>query len=100
MAKTVYILTESHFIDNKKYSDILGIYTDIAKAYCDARKRAAENFEAFIPKSGEFVWTGNVDFDLDELVDCGAMYMSIGSEKTDSIIEYFVLEVEKGELKE
>lgn len=100
MMGKAYVLTESHFIDNKRYTDILGIYTDIIKVYEDAHKRAVEKFETFVPNPGEFVWTGNVDFDLDDLVDCGIMYMSIGSEKTDSIIEYFTLEVEEGEIKE
>ena len=100
MAKTAYILTESHFINNKKYTDILGIYTDIAKAYYDARERASEKSKTFVPMPDEFVWTENIDFDFDDFVDCGVMYMSIGSEKTYSIIEYFTLDVEEGEIKE
>ena len=95
-----YVLTESHFAGNEKYTDILGIYTNANNAYEDAHKRAVEKFTTFVPKPGEFIWTANVDFDLDDLVDCGIMYMSIGSEKTDSIIEYFTLDIKEGVIKE
>ncbi len=110
MGKTVYILTEGHWRADQMSSratgmktDVIGIFEDENTAYEEAVSRAQYQYRADISlneSQGEFIWTFNDSFPLEELYNHGVLYLSVGSEKTDSIVEYFTLELRKGELKE
>lgn len=107
MAKTVYILTEGHWRADQMSSratgmktNVIGIFEDENKAYGSALAAAKANGDVIFYEPDEFIWTFNDSFPLEELYNHGVLYLSVGSEKTDSIVEYFTLELRKGELKE
>lgn len=98
----MYILVETHVVGEESYTDILGIYMHKETAYEAAIARAREQEKTMPSKlpDDQFIWTFNDRFSVDDILNyTGVAYMCIGDTKTDSIVEYFDISLQEGELK-
>lgn len=99
----VFVLTEAHWIGDDCERNVLGIYKSADKAYEAAQARVWKQ-DHELPKklpSNQFVWTFNDLFTLDDILNySGVLYMSIGDHDTDSIVEYFIIDIQEGDFKD
>ena len=99
-----YILTDKHWVADCKdelITDSVSVFKTEKEACEIALEKARKRFTEWSPENpDQFIWTANMDFDYQELIGDGVLYMSIGSSKTDTIIKYHILKLEKGEVND
>ena len=99
-----YILTDKHWTEDCKdelITDSVSVFKTDKEACEIAQAKALERFTDWLPENpDEFIWTANMDFGYQDLIGDGVLYMSIGSKKTDTIIKYHILKLEKGEVND
>jgi hypothetical protein len=93
--KPGYLVVEKHYLNGEDFTDILGVFETIEEAEKCCRDRInANQINEEDLTDGRFVWFGNKNFTLEELI--GGFYCSyLGIGKDDVIVEDYSLKIEE-----